>query len=268
MQEFKAEFAPSWFKAADAMFEENGLTTPREKYLKVMQLLPLEIIDKLDEFFRKNRNRIDRHSNEELQKRHKYVDYLYVNLETEVLKIAREEKLKTLMEPLSLDDMRPSQLLKKMTNLAGSYNEDVMEGYWLNKLPEEIRSVGKLEMDLDEKGDEADKIFHKLKKTIPEKIQTSIPEEINGKVPDMIIEKVSDKADSEPISTAASTVEAASPIPKSNEVQEMREEIQLMRKELAELSQLQRQTCELLLLMRNQPTFPSYGGNGGGYNYF
>lgn len=54
--EFKPEFMEAWFIAVEAMFQLRGIEASELKYLQVLPALPLETIDKLQSFFKSNRN--------------------------------------------------------------------------------------------------------------------------------------------------------------------------------------------------------------------
>ncbi|XP_035226801.1 uncharacterized protein LOC118199114 [Stegodyphus dumicola] len=51
-------------------------------------------------------------------------------------------KLKQLLQDLQLGDMRPSQLLSKMQELAGdNFKSNVLQSLWLNRLPNNIQAI-------------------------------------------------------------------------------------------------------------------------------
>lgn len=139
------------------------------------------------------------------------VPYSYESLKAELLKIYKEstsDKLKRLFGSISLAEMRPSELLQEMTKRAGpNVSPNDVEPFWLALLPDEMKSVGALKVALNEKGQEADKIFDK----IVEKILNKAAAKLNAEV-------------------AAET---------KSEVQELREEIKLLRTELAEMKKVQ-----------------------------
>ncbi|XP_017467966.1 PREDICTED: uncharacterized protein LOC108360268 [Rhagoletis zephyria] len=53
-----------------------------------------------------------------------------------------QKKLRRLVKEIELGDLKPSQLLKRMKELAsGRINDDVLKSLWIERLPDSIRSV-------------------------------------------------------------------------------------------------------------------------------
>lgn len=149
-------------------------------YFKVFQALPLEMIDRID-----------------------YDDQTYTTLRAKILEIVKSDKLKRRFESFSFSEMRPSELLQEMTKRAGpNVPEKDVEPFWLDLLPDEMKSVGSLNTYLRHKAQEADKIYDK----------------INEK-----------KAEAKPKMELKLTAAT------NNEVQEFRKEIESLRAELAKM---------------------------------
>ncbi|XP_017480979.1 PREDICTED: uncharacterized protein LOC108370205 [Rhagoletis zephyria] len=69
-------------------------------------------------------------------------------------------RIKKLLQELELGDMRPSQLLREMRNLAGNaMNDSMLKSVWLNRLPPDVRSIISISSEpLDKVACLADKI--------------------------------------------------------------------------------------------------------------
>ncbi|XP_036345948.1 uncharacterized protein LOC118755206 [Rhagoletis pomonella] len=53
-----------------------------------------------------------------------------------------QKKLRRIVKEIELGDLKPSQLLKRMKELAnGRINDDVLESLWIERLPNSIRSA-------------------------------------------------------------------------------------------------------------------------------
>lgn len=193
----------AWFIAVEAMFEHCRIRDDTSKYFKALPALPLETIDKLNSFLQSEAGKYYFNGNSR-------DSHSYNRLKVELLKIYKEstsDRLKRLFGSISLAEMRPSELLQEMIKRAGpNVPETDVEPFWLALLPDEMKSVGALKVALNEKGQEADMIF------------------------DKIVEKILNKAATKPSPEVA-------PATKS-EVQELREEIKLLRAELAEMKKL------------------------------
>ncbi|XP_037930688.1 uncharacterized protein LOC119665533 [Teleopsis dalmanni] len=55
---------------------------------------------------------------------------------------SEHKRLRKLLTELELGDMKPTQLLKKMKEMAGnSMNDDVLKSLWLQRLPVGVRTI-------------------------------------------------------------------------------------------------------------------------------
>lgn len=72
-----------------------------------------------------------------------------------------QKRLKNLIMDIELGDLRPTQLLKKMKELAGtSMTDDVVKSLWLQRLPNNVRAiVSTIPGDSSQMATVADKIF-------------------------------------------------------------------------------------------------------------
>lgn len=75
--------------------------------------------------------------------------------------ISQTERIKTLLQDLTLSDSKPSALLRRMRELAGSgFSEEVLKSMWLARLPTPIQSILSVSSEsLTSLSGLADKIF-------------------------------------------------------------------------------------------------------------
>ncbi|TNN08883.1 Gag-Pol polyprotein [Schistosoma japonicum] len=139
-----------WFAQAEAFFQAKRIGTEATRYAYAVSSLPPEVAaDVLDLIVQVP------------------VTNPYTKLKEAIIQrtsVSDEQRLQQLLTSCSLDDRKPSQLLRLMQQLAGPYkfDEDVLKHMWLRRLPytiQQILSISVNSTPLSELAELADKIF-------------------------------------------------------------------------------------------------------------
>lgn len=135
-----------WFIQIEAQFRNNCIKADQSKYDIVVAALEPQYLDVVVDIIR-NPPPIEKYEAVKNRLIHEYAE-------------SNEKKLKILLQGIDLGDNKPSTLLRKMKDLAGSsMSDDIIESLWLSKLPETTRSiVSSLDVNLIKMAAAADKI--------------------------------------------------------------------------------------------------------------
>ncbi|XP_035205011.1 uncharacterized protein LOC118179964 [Stegodyphus dumicola] len=117
-----------FFFQLDAQFKLGGITRDDTKFYTAISALDTEVLQSVREIVLKPPS-----------------DNKYEELKNKLISVYEESentKLKQLLQDLQLGDMRPSQLLSKMQELAGdNFKSNVLQSLWLNRLPNNIQAI-------------------------------------------------------------------------------------------------------------------------------
>ncbi|XP_035216453.1 uncharacterized protein LOC118189868 [Stegodyphus dumicola] len=118
-----------WFFQLDAQFKLGGTTRDDTKFYTAISALDTEVLQSVCEIVLKHPS-----------------DNKYEELKNKLISVYEESekhpKLKQLLQDLQLGDMRPSQLLSKMQELAGdNFKSNVLQSLCLNRLPNNIQAI-------------------------------------------------------------------------------------------------------------------------------
>jgi len=135
-----------WFTQAEAQFALSGVTADLTKFNFLLAQLDLNIVENIYDLVSSNDN-------------NKYV--LAKDRLLGIFKESEERQLKKLVSDLELGDLKPSQLLRTMQNLASREVPDkIIKTFWLDKLPTEIKSILVIsDGDLNKLAEIGDKIW-------------------------------------------------------------------------------------------------------------
>lgn len=117
-----------FFLQMEAQFRNSGITADQTKFDHVIASLEPTYVKATADIIRSppKENKYD-----EIKRRliDEYTD-------------SEQRKLRRLLQEIELGDDKPSQLLRKMKNLAGSgITDDVIKSLWIQRLPENVRAV-------------------------------------------------------------------------------------------------------------------------------
>lgn len=117
-----------WFIQVDAAFHRKKITNDSSKYWTVISYIDPELLQHVSD----------------IVKRPPETD-MYKTLKESLisrLSTTQEQQLQILLDDLVLGDNKPSQLLRKMQDLANNkVTEDVLRSLWLKRLPANVRFV-------------------------------------------------------------------------------------------------------------------------------
>lgn len=143
---FWVEKPEIWFSQVEAQFNLIGITNENTKFNYLMAQLDLQIVENIWDLVSSNEENKYSIAKERL---------LTIYRESE------ERQIKKLVSEIELGDLKPSQLLRKMKGLGGTEISDkLLKTLWLDKLPQEIRSVLVIaDGDVNKLADIGDKIW-------------------------------------------------------------------------------------------------------------
>ncbi|XP_037927974.1 uncharacterized protein LOC119662429 [Teleopsis dalmanni] len=100
---------------------------------------------------------------------------------------SEHKRLRKLLTELELGDMKPTQLLKKMKEMAGnSMNDDVLKSLWLQRLPVGVRTiVAAVEGDSAQWAKVADKVFEVQETETVCVVQRNEPKEMRKEIDEL-----------------------------------------------------------------------------------
>lgn len=117
-----------WFLQLDAQFKLGQITADDTQFYTTVSALDTEVL----------------HSVRDLVLNPPEKDK-YLALKTKLIAVyadSETSKLKQLLQDLQLGDMRPSQLLSKMTELSsGNLSDNVLKSLWLSRLPNSTQAI-------------------------------------------------------------------------------------------------------------------------------
>lgn len=144
---FNSERPDLWFKQIESQFHVSGITQDDTKYHIVVGHIDSKAIEPIADLITQP-PLADKY---ETLKRRLIAEF----------QDSDQKKLKNLLMDIELGDLRPTQLLKKMKELAGtSMTDDVVKSLWLQRLPNNVRAiVSTVTGDSSQMAAVADKIF-------------------------------------------------------------------------------------------------------------
>lgn len=117
-----------YFIQMESQFAVAGISLDQTKYHHVISSLEAQYLLHVAEIIR----------NPPANDKYNAVKIALINEFTD----SDQKKLRKLINEMELGDLRPSQLLKRMKELAnGKMNDDVVKSLWIARLPDSIRSV-------------------------------------------------------------------------------------------------------------------------------
>lgn len=136
-----------WFAQIEAQFNISGITEDSTKFNHVVAAVESDILNSVHDLILKPPEK-DKYST--LKKR-----LIEIHSESE------SSKIRTLLQGLELGDQRPSYLLTRMRELAGShFSDDLLKSLWLTRLPNNIQIIlAASNEDLSRLAEMADKII-------------------------------------------------------------------------------------------------------------
>lgn len=143
-------FLPSapdlWFLQIEAQFRRGNIVRDQTKYDTVLASLDVQCLEAIADIIR------DPPSDGKFESIKQRIISEYSD--------SSQQKLRKLLQGVELGDLKPSTLLRKMRDLAGSsMSDDTVESLWLSKLPDTTRAiVASITVDLNSKAATADKI--------------------------------------------------------------------------------------------------------------
>lgn len=145
---FRRERPDVWFYIVESDFAASRITSDETKYIAVLKALDAETIDEITDVVVNPPNR-DKYNN-------------LKNTIIQRFSKSREKQVSRLLNELSLDNKKPSQLLRQMRDLAaGGVGDDVLHSLWINRMPIQIRPMLVMtgSLDLDTMAEMADRII-------------------------------------------------------------------------------------------------------------
>ncbi|GBL69813.1 hypothetical protein AVEN_114696-1 [Araneus ventricosus] len=135
-----------WFFQVEAQFSIANITQDQTKFNYLVAQLEPKVVENIWDIIQSERN-------------DKYVAAKERLLNT--FKESEEKSITKLLTGISLGDMKPSQLLRKMKSLGGTnITDQVLRTLWLGKMPESIKNILVVSNEnLDNLSIMADKIF-------------------------------------------------------------------------------------------------------------
>ncbi|KMQ85926.1 hypothetical protein RF55_15255 [Lasius niger] len=135
-----------WFVQMEAQFLTAGITTDETKYNYVVQCLDDDLLSEVSDIVL-----------------NPPAGNKYAALKDRLIKsfaVSSEKRLRKLLNEVDLGDRRPSQLLRRMRDLAQTgISEDVLKSLWLQRLPQQVQAIlTATKHDLEELSQLADRI--------------------------------------------------------------------------------------------------------------
>ncbi|CAH8291790.1 unnamed protein product [Schistosoma rodhaini] len=139
-----------WFAQVEALFLARGIRSQATKYAHIVGALPIEVATEVGDLI-DNVPETDPYDTIKAAVIHRTSQ-------------SDEKRLQQLLTACELGDKRPSQLLRHMRQLAGSYklDEALLKQMWLQRLPYNVRqilSISGVSVSLDDLADMADKMI-------------------------------------------------------------------------------------------------------------
>lgn len=117
-----------WFAQVESQFVTAGITAERTKYHTIVAAIDGSILSQVSDMIL-NMPRENPYS--ALKKRM-----------LEEFSVSEQKRLKKLLQDIDLGDLRPSQLLREMKNLAGNQVDDaLLKSMWMTRLPSHMRAI-------------------------------------------------------------------------------------------------------------------------------
>lgn len=135
-----------WFTQAEAMFARAGVRMDRTKVDEIICQLDSDILGAIEDFFERPR-----------------AEQTYDVLRERLIKEFSDsdtKQIQILLQELSLDDKKPSTLLREMKTLAGDrVTEGFLRNLWLQRLPRQMQAILSVHTGaLGELSEQADRI--------------------------------------------------------------------------------------------------------------
>lgn len=136
-----------WIAQIESQFAAAGIVSDRTKYHTVVAAIESSVLSQISDIVL-----------------NPPVENMYDTLKLRLLgqyADSEQKRIKKLLQDLELGDMRPSQLLREMRDLAGNeMNDNMLKSVWMSRLPPNVRSIISISSDpLDKLAVLADKIF-------------------------------------------------------------------------------------------------------------
>lgn len=136
-----------WIAQIESQFAAAGITNDKTKYHTVVAAIESSVLSQISDIVL-----------------NPPVANMYDTLKARLLEhyaVSEQKRIKKLLQDLELGDMRPTQLLREMRDLAGNeMNDNMLKSVWMSRLPPNVRSIISISSDsLDKLGILADKIF-------------------------------------------------------------------------------------------------------------
>ncbi|XP_046806629.1 uncharacterized protein LOC124419853 [Lucilia cuprina] len=136
-----------WIAQIESLFAASGITNDKTKYHTVVAAIESSVLSQISDIVL-----------------NPPVENMYDTLKARLLEqyaVSEQKRIKKLLQDLELGDMRPTQLLREMRDLAGNeMNDNMLKSVWMNRLPPNVRTVISISSDpLDKLATLADKII-------------------------------------------------------------------------------------------------------------
>lgn len=117
-----------WFIQLDAQFKLGSITADETQFYTAISALESEVLQSVRDII----------LNPPLTDKYKSLKEKLIAVYTE----SETVKIKQLLQDLQLGDMRPSQLLSKMSDLsAGNLTDNILKTLWMNRLPANMQAI-------------------------------------------------------------------------------------------------------------------------------
>lgn len=117
-----------WIAQVESQFIAGGITNDKTKYHTVVAAIESNVLAQISDIILCPP-----------------VNEMYATLRKRLIDQfadSEQKRIKKLLQDLELGDMRPSQLLREMRQLAGKeMNDTMLKSIWMNRLPQQIRSI-------------------------------------------------------------------------------------------------------------------------------
>lgn len=117
-----------WITQIESQFIAAGIVNDKTKYHTVVAAIESSVLSQISDIVLNPPS-----------------ENMYEALKTRLLTQyadSEQKRIKKLLQDLELGDMRPSQLLREMQDLAGNeMNENMLKSVWMNRLPSNVRSI-------------------------------------------------------------------------------------------------------------------------------
>lgn len=135
-----------WFIQVETVFRASRVTNDKTKFVDVVCQLDAEVLAHLEDIF-------------ELPDAEQTYGLLKQRLVSQ-FSDSEAKRLQKLLQELSLEDKRPSNLLREMRTLAGNrVPDDFLKNLWLQRLPSQMQAILAMSnVDLNELANQADRI--------------------------------------------------------------------------------------------------------------